>query len=100
VSKATPASSPIFTSPRPPAPRAAQLAGQTIHVPCGVVHSSSNIGTSPGRRRIVIFSPGGTERFFLEVGASAPDADVDLAAALAAATRHGWEFIAQQGPAA
>lgn len=70
-------------------------AGQTIRVPRGVVHSGGNISASPGRR-IVMFSPGGMERFFLETGAPTPDADVDLAAALASATRHGWEFTARQ----
>jgi len=75
--------------------RSRVLAGQTIHVPRGVVHSGSNIATAPGRR-IVMFSPGGMERFFLEAGAPTRDAEIDVAAALASATRHGWEFIAQQ----
>ena len=68
-------------------------AGQTIHVPPGVIHSGSNIGQQPGRR-VVIFSPAGMERFFLETGTSTPDAEVDLAVVIASATRHGWEFIA------
>jgi hypothetical protein len=41
----------------------------------------------------VVFSPAGIERFFLEAGASTPDAEIDLAAALASATHHGWEFV-------
>ena len=36
-----------------------------------------------------------TERFFIEPGAPGPDAEVDLAAALSSATRHGWEFVTQ-----
>jgi len=76
-----------------PIARTRLSAGQTIHVPRGVIHSGSNIGQQPGRR-VVIFSPAGMERFFLETGTSTPDAEVDLAAAIASATRHGWEFIA------
>jgi quercetin dioxygenase-like cupin family protein len=67
-------------------------AGQTVHVPRGVIHSGANIGQQPGRR-VVLFSPAGMERFFLEAGAPTPDSEIDLAAALASATRHGWEFI-------
>ena len=67
-------------------------AGQSIHIPRGVVHASANAGERAGRR-VVLFSPAGMERFFADAGAAAPDAPVDLAAALAAATRHGWEFV-------
>jgi len=67
-------------------------AGETIHVPRGAVHASANVGEQPGRR-VVLFSPAGMERFFLEAGAATPR-DSDLAAVLASATRHGWEFMA------
>ncbi|HEV7772658.1 MAG TPA: cupin domain-containing protein [Conexibacter sp.] len=67
-------------------------AGASIHIPRGVVHASANTGPRTGRR-VVLFSPAGMERFFMEAGAAVPDTDVDLAAALAAATRHGWEFV-------
>ena len=69
-------------------------AGQTIHVPRDVIHSSANIGQQPGHR-VVLFSPAGMERFFLEAGAPTPDSEIDLAAALTSATRHGWEFITE-----
>lgn len=69
-------------------------AGETIHVPRGVIHSGANLGQQPGRR-IVLFSPAGMERFFLEAGAPTPGSEIDPAAALASATRHGWEFITQ-----
>jgi quercetin dioxygenase-like cupin family protein len=69
-------------------------AGETIHVPRDVIHSGANIGQQPCRR-VVLFSPAGMERFFLGAGASSPDSEIDLAAALASATRHGWEFITQ-----
>lgn len=65
--------------------------GETIHVPKGVVHSGGNVGAEEGRR-IVLFSPAGMEDFFLEAGAAAPG-ESDLAAAAAAAARHGWEFV-------
>lgn len=70
------------------------LAGETVHVPRGAIHSGANIGRRRGRR-VVLFSPAGIEDFFLETGASAPDVETDLAAALAAAGRHGWEFVVQ-----
>jgi quercetin dioxygenase-like cupin family protein len=66
-------------------------AGQTIHIPRGVIHAGANIGGRPGRR-VVLFSPAGLERFFLEVGAPTPDSEIDIAAAMSCATRHGWEF--------
>jgi quercetin dioxygenase-like cupin family protein len=69
-------------------------AGETIHVPRGVIHSTANIGRQPGRR-VVLFSPAGIERFFLEAGAPTPAGEPDLAAAIESATRHGWEFIAE-----
>jgi quercetin dioxygenase-like cupin family protein len=70
-------------------------AGETIHVPRGVIHSSANIGRQPGKR-VVLFSPAGMERFFLEAGAPTAESEIDLAATLASATRHGWEFISER----
>jgi len=67
--------------------------GETAHIPADLVHSGRNIGTSTGVR-IVIFSPAGMENFFLEAGTSSKDLEVDLRTALAAATRHGWQFVA------
>lgn len=67
-------------------------AGQTVHIPPGVVHSGSNIGDTPGHR-LLTFSPAGMEEFFLEAGAPSPDTEVDLAAAADSARRHGWEFV-------
>jgi mannose-6-phosphate isomerase-like protein (cupin superfamily) len=66
-------------------------AGETVHVPRGVVHAGANVGDATGHR-VVLFSPAGMEAFFREVGAPHPGADADLGAALAAAVRHGWEF--------
>lgn len=65
--------------------------GDTIHVPQGASHAGANIGEGTGRR-VILFSPGGLERFFLEVGAPTPDAVPGVAEVLAAAGRHGWRF--------
>jgi quercetin dioxygenase-like cupin family protein len=67
-------------------------AGETIHIPQGVVHAGGNVGQGTGRR-ILLFSPAGMEQFFIEAGADSPDAEIDAGAALVAATRHGWEFV-------
>jgi quercetin dioxygenase-like cupin family protein len=72
--------------------------GQTAHVPPDVTHAGANVGTTPGRR-VVIFSPAGMERFFLEAGATSEDAEVDPASTLASAMRHGWEFVAERAAA-
>jgi quercetin dioxygenase-like cupin family protein len=67
-------------------------AGDTIHIPRGAVHSGGNVGDGAGRR-VLLFSPAGMERFFLEAGSASPGEEPDPAAALASATRHGWEFV-------
>jgi quercetin dioxygenase-like cupin family protein len=67
-------------------------AGETIHIPQGVTHRGANVGQKTGRR-IVIFSPAGMERFFLEAGASTAESEPDLAEVLASAARHGWQFL-------
>jgi quercetin dioxygenase-like cupin family protein len=66
-------------------------AGESIHIPRGVTHSTRNVGQQTGRR-IVLFSPAGMEHFFLEAGQPTPDSEPDLGAVLASATRHGWQF--------
>jgi quercetin dioxygenase-like cupin family protein len=69
-------------------------AGQTIHVPRGVTHSGGNVGQGGGQR-IVLFSPAGMERFFLEAGRTVADRAPDIAAVLACASRYGWQFLAR-----
>jgi len=66
--------------------------GQTLMVPRGATHSGANVGDRLGRR-VVIFSPAGLEEFFLEAGAPAPDAPIDVEGAVRSAARHGWEFV-------
>jgi quercetin dioxygenase-like cupin family protein len=56
-------------------------AGDTVHIPAGVVHSGGGQG-----RRLLVFAPGGVERFFIEAAEGA-----DL---LALAERYGWRFVA------
>jgi quercetin dioxygenase-like cupin family protein len=68
--------------------------GETVHVPRRAIHSSANIGAQRGRR-VVLFSPAGMERFFLDAGVPTAESEVDLRAALASAVRHGWEFVAE-----
>lgn len=68
------------------------VAGQTIHVPADMIHSTMNVGAGAGRR-VLMFSPAGMEEFFLQAGGESPDAEVDRADVLAAALRHGWEFV-------
>ncbi len=41
----------------------------------------------------MIFDPAGVERFFREVGVASPSEPVDVPGVLAAAARHGWEFV-------
>lgn len=67
-------------------------AGETVHIPRGVIHSGANIGEQTGKR-VLLFSPSGMERFFLEAGASAPGGGVDRTTTAATAMRHGWEFV-------
>jgi quercetin dioxygenase-like cupin family protein len=71
-------------------------AGETVHVPKGVVHSGGNVG-SGGGRRIVIFIPAGIERFFLDAGSPSAELEPDAAAVLESATLHGWEFPPSAG---
>jgi mannose-6-phosphate isomerase-like protein (cupin superfamily) len=68
------------------------VAGQTVHIPAGVVHSGVNVGPSPGRR-LLTFSPAGMEEFFREAGAASPEAEPDRSATADAAVRHGWRFV-------
>lgn len=72
-------------------------AGDTLHIPADAVHAGGTVGASGGRR-VVIFSPAGMEQFFLEAGAKNADDEVDPRSALAAARRHGWEFLGGPAP--
>lgn len=67
-------------------------AGETVHIPKGVVHSGGNVGAGVGRR-VVVFTPAGMEDFFLEAGASTERDEPDVGATAASAARYGWEFV-------
>ena len=74
--------------------------GDFVHIPRGTVHAFRNSGTESARL-LLIFSPGGMERFFEETleqvqDRSAPQPDnVDAVVTryLEAAPRHGLEFV-------
>jgi quercetin dioxygenase-like cupin family protein len=73
--------------------RASTLAaGETLHIPRAIVHSSRNVGTTPGRR-VLIFSPAGVEEFFREAGVASSGTEPDAATVAAAAARHGMVFV-------
>ena len=78
-------------------------AGQTIFGKRDIPHTFRNSGEKPGRL-IIIVTPAGLERFFMEVGIpldspqSPPvePASADIARLLAAAPRYGVEILAQE----
>ena len=47
-------------------------AGSCVHAPKGTVHTFKNVGASPSRV-LVVYSPGGFEKFFFEAGEPAPE---------------------------
>src|SRR5919107_3174178 len=47
-------------------------ADSCVYAPRGTLHTYKNVGTSSSRV-LVVFSPGGFEKFFLEAGAAAPE---------------------------
>jgi quercetin dioxygenase-like cupin family protein len=74
--------------------------GDFVHIPCGLVHCFRNTGTSTARL-LLIFSPGGIERFFEETLEEVRDRNVPqpdnmdavVARYVEAAPRHGLEFV-------
>lgn len=71
--------------------RVVLCAGESVHVPSGVVHSGANVGARTGRR-VLVFSPAGMESFFLAAGAGSRDHEPDAREVLSRALEHGWEF--------
>jgi quercetin dioxygenase-like cupin family protein len=65
--------------------------GDAGHIPAGVLHSGGTLGEEPGRR-VVIFSPAGAERIFLDAGSKTPGDPPDLARVIELASGHGWSF--------
>lgn len=74
--------------------------GDFVHIPRGMVHGFRNTGTGTARM-LLIFSPGGIERFFEETLESATDRFADVpdnmehvvARYVEAAPRHGIQFV-------
>lgn len=61
--------------------------GETVHVPAGVRHDGRLLGDEPGHR-VVAFTPGGMEDFFVALAVAGDDPRAQLALAEA----HGWRF--------
>lgn len=68
------------------APSCRYAAGETAHVPAGVLHEGGTDGRQPVAR-LVVFLPGGMDRFFEELAEAVSPAD-----GLALAASFGWEF--------
>jgi quercetin dioxygenase-like cupin family protein len=74
--------------------------GDFVHIPCGTVHAFRNTGSRVARV-LLIFSPGGMERFFEETLEPVEDRSADppqnmetvVARYVEAAPRHGLEFV-------
>jgi quercetin dioxygenase-like cupin family protein len=72
--------------------------GSLVQVPRGTPHAFQNRGGAPARR-LVMFTPAGVERFFLEVGVPASDRSSPPSDGpgpgqlLEAAARYGWEIV-------
>jgi len=74
--------------------------GDFVHIPCGMVHAFRNTGSTTARL-LLIFSPGGIEKFFEETleqvedrSADSPDnMDAVVARYIEAAPRHGLKFV-------
>jgi quercetin dioxygenase-like cupin family protein len=72
-------------------------AGSCVHVPRGALHTFKNVGTSPSRV-LVVFSPGGFEKFFLEAGepasegSSPPQGEPDVGRIVEIGQKYGFEI--------
>jgi|SRR5215217_4232610 len=72
-------------------------AGSLAYVPKGTVHAFKNVGTSPSRV-VVIISPGGFEKFFLEAGEPAaegstpPEGEPDVGRIMQIGQKYGFEI--------
>lgn len=78
--------------------------GAVVHVPKGVPHGFTHVGSEPGRLLCIETHPGPLEAFFAAVGEAAPDGSVPplqgatMDALLVAARRTGGLEIAIPGP--
>ena len=72
-------------------------AGSCVYVPRGALHTFKNVGASPSRV-LVVLSPGGFEKFFLEAGepapegASAPQGEPDVGRIVEIGQKYGLEI--------
>jgi hypothetical protein len=71
--------------------------GAAVYVPKGTLHTFKNVGTAPSRV-LAILSPGGFEKFFLEVGepvtegSSAPEGAPDVGRIVEIGQKYGMEI--------
>ena len=63
--------------------------GETVHIPKMVPHSGSKLDEGRGSR-ILVFSPGGLDKFFLAAGRDDPAEVIDPAELMRLAGQHGW----------
>ena len=66
--------------------------GDTVHVPRGSARDIRNTGETAGKR-VLVFTPGGLERFFLAAGTRDPDASRPPEELLALCAEVGWELL-------
>ena len=59
---------------------------ETVHIPAGVLHEGGTLGDERVHR-VVVFAPGGMERFFEALARTERAEDQ-----LRLAQRHGWDF--------
>jgi mannose-6-phosphate isomerase-like protein (cupin superfamily) len=77
-------------------------AGSCAYLPRGIPHTYKNIGTSPSRTLAVI-TPGGFEKFFVEVGEPAtegdspPEGEPDVGRIVQVGQKYGVEFLPPPG---
>lgn len=66
--------------------------GDTVLIPAGARHAFKGLGPGPART-LVVLTPGGFDRFFVEVEAAGLRAPADMTAILEVAGRHGIDFV-------
>ena len=73
-----------------------ETAGASAYAPRGILHTFKNVGTSPSRV-LVVFTPGGLDKFFLEAseeateGSSPPEGEPDMGRLMELAQKYGLE---------
>ncbi len=66
--------------------------GETVFLPRGVPHTFRNIGDAPGRKLVVV-TPGGFERMFVDAARRGLTIPTDIGAFVALAAEYGAEIL-------